>query len=271
MPRSLAERASSGACRGCACPSLDPFKVRRRPNPGRFWATERLSPAGRGLIQTSQRPFHACTRSRIRREEPPPRRCAPRSFLARASRIIVGQSTDVPLAREQSTFLARVQRMISVAGEPVRSRWRPEPFAARRLGPGSQIIEQATERDHTQPDFARRPETRSPRKDHHRRPLGRTRAQRLSPTGPQAPGDGPLRISPPQGSCGNDPDPMLPDPANAPAGTPAPSRHACRRPCRLAAAISTPAACRPSPGAPPVQDDRTPSEGIKTFAGSIVY
>jgi len=76
--------------------------------------------------------------------------------LAPGSRIVVNYGPDVAFTPEQMAFLGRLKEVVSSSGEPTRSRWKPETFAAMLSDVGFEILEHATEVDLTMRYFGGR-------------------------------------------------------------------------------------------------------------------
>ena len=71
------------------------------------------------------------------------------AVLAAGSRVVVNYGAEVPLTPDQIAFLSRLQEVVSSAGEPVRSQWKPEDFAAMLSEIGFEVLEHASEVDLT--------------------------------------------------------------------------------------------------------------------------
>lgn len=85
------------------------------------------------------------------------------SLLAPGSRVILNYGCEVPLTPEQVSFLARLMEVVSSAGEPTRSRWKPDEFIRMVTGIGFDIVEHATEEDLSARYFASRKDGLKPR------------------------------------------------------------------------------------------------------------
>ena len=79
-----------------------------------------------------------------------------RAVLAPGSRVVLNYGCDVPLTAEQGAFLARLMAVVSSAGEPPRSRWKPDDFVEMITDIGFDIVEHATEEDLTTRYFSSR-------------------------------------------------------------------------------------------------------------------
>ena len=79
-----------------------------------------------------------------------------RAVLAPGSRVVLNYGCDVPLTAEQGAFLARLLAVVSSAGEPPRSRWKPDDFVEMITDIGFDIVEHATEEDLTARYFSSR-------------------------------------------------------------------------------------------------------------------
>ena len=71
------------------------------------------------------------------------------AVLASGSRLVVNYGAEVPLTPDQIAFLSRLQEVVSSAGEPVRSQWKPKDFAAMLAEIGFDVLEHASEVDLT--------------------------------------------------------------------------------------------------------------------------
>ena len=78
------------------------------------------------------------------------------SLLAPGSRVVLNYGCDVPLTPEQMTFLTRLMEVVSSAGEPTRSRWKPEDFITMITDIGFNVVTHATEDDLTARYFTSR-------------------------------------------------------------------------------------------------------------------
>lgn len=71
------------------------------------------------------------------------------AVLAAGSRIVVNYGAEVPPSPDQIAFLMRLQKVVSSAGEPMRSRWKPEDFAGMLGDIGFEVLDHASEVDLT--------------------------------------------------------------------------------------------------------------------------
>lgn len=84
------------------------------------------------------------------------------AVLAPGSRLVLNYGADVALTPEQAAFIARLQQVVTAAGEPTRSRWKPDAFAETLTDLGFDIIEHATEVDLTERYFEKRSDGMKP-------------------------------------------------------------------------------------------------------------
>ena len=63
------------------------------------------------------------------------------ALLAPGSRIVLNYAANVPLTADQTAFLSRLAEVVDSAGEPTRSRFRPEDFETLLVRTGFEIVE----------------------------------------------------------------------------------------------------------------------------------